>query len=98
MQYLLIHPPTTAKAKKLQCYLHFESKDAHQLCANHLSSQPGLGSCSMLLLLFFLSLMQAVFIGMMISSSLWGNISDKYGRKTVSSHLSLHSALFICFL
>lgn len=26
---------------------------------------------------------QAVFIGMMISSSLWGNISDKYGRKTV---------------
>lgn len=30
------------------------------------------------------SLIQAVFIGMMISSSLWGNISDKYGRKTVS--------------
>lgn len=29
-------------------------------------------------------LTQAVFIGMMISSSLWGNISDKYGRKTVS--------------
>lgn len=37
---------------------------------------------------FFLSffLIQAVFIGMMISSSLWGNISDKYGRKTVSSN------------
>ncbi|XP_075882112.1 synaptic vesicle 2-related protein [Nelusetta ayraudi] len=27
-------------------------------------------------------LTSAVFIGMMISSSLWGNISDKYGRKT----------------
>ncbi|TSW89619.1 Kinetochore-associated protein 1 [Bagarius yarrelli] len=25
---------------------------------------------------------KVVFIGMMISSSLWGNISDKYGRKT----------------
>lgn len=34
---------------------------------------------------FSLSPIQAVFIGMMISSSLWGNISDKYGRKTVSS-------------
>lgn len=33
---------------------------------------------------FLTSLKQAVFIGMMISSSLWGNISDKYGRKTVS--------------
>lgn len=32
---------------------------------------------------------QAVFIGMMISSSLWGNISDKYGRKTVSLNLQL---------
>uniref|UniRef100_A0A8C8GX83 Synaptic vesicle 2-related protein n=1 Tax=Oncorhynchus tshawytscha TaxID=74940 RepID=A0A8C8GX83_ONCTS len=30
-------------------------------------------------------LTSAVFIGMMISSSIWGNISDKYGRKTVSS-------------
>ncbi|KTF97652.1 hypothetical protein cypCar_00040878 [Cyprinus carpio] len=28
-------------------------------------------------------LTSVVFIGMMISSSLWGNISDKYGRKTV---------------
>eukprot|EP00064_Thunnus_orientalis_P012028 superscaffoldBa00001798_g12061 len=27
-------------------------------------------------------LTSAVFIGMMLSSSLWGNISDKYGRKT----------------
>ncbi|KAL7836454.1 hypothetical protein AOLI_G00277380 [Acnodon oligacanthus] len=27
-------------------------------------------------------LTSVVFIGMMISSSLWGNISDKYGRKT----------------
>ncbi|XP_014016662.1 synaptic vesicle 2-related protein isoform X2 [Salmo salar] len=27
-------------------------------------------------------LTSAVFIGMMISSSIWGNISDKYGRKT----------------
>ncbi|TWW60401.1 Synaptic vesicle 2-related protein [Takifugu flavidus] len=27
-------------------------------------------------------LTSAVFIGMMISSSLWGNISDRYGRKT----------------
>ncbi|XP_008333775.2 synaptic vesicle 2-related protein isoform X2 [Cynoglossus semilaevis] len=27
-------------------------------------------------------LTSAVFIGMMISSSLWGNIADKYGRKT----------------
>ncbi|XP_077456442.1 synaptic vesicle 2-related protein [Stigmatopora argus] len=27
-------------------------------------------------------LTSAVFIGMMVSSSLWGNISDKYGRKT----------------
>ncbi|XP_068167927.1 synaptic vesicle 2-related protein [Antennarius striatus] len=27
-------------------------------------------------------LTSAVFIGMMISSSLWGNMSDKYGRKT----------------
>ncbi|XP_061624322.1 synaptic vesicle 2-related protein isoform X1 [Phyllopteryx taeniolatus] len=27
-------------------------------------------------------LTSAVFIGMMISSTLWGNISDKYGRKT----------------
>ncbi|KAF4112794.1 synaptic vesicle 2-related protein [Onychostoma macrolepis] len=27
-------------------------------------------------------LTSGVFIGMMISSSLWGNISDKYGRKT----------------
>lgn len=26
---------------------------------------------------------QVVFIGMMLSSSLWGNISDKYGRKVV---------------
>uniref|UniRef100_A0A672T540 Synaptic vesicle 2-related protein n=1 Tax=Sinocyclocheilus grahami TaxID=75366 RepID=A0A672T540_SINGR len=31
---------------------------------------------------FYPSLKQVVFIGMMISSSLWGNISDKYGRKT----------------
>lgn len=28
---------------------------------------------------------------MMISSSLWGNISDKYGRKTVSLQLCVYS-------
>ena len=45
------------------------------------------------------SLLQAVFIGMMISSSLWGNVSDKYGRKTVSSNnASICHRGDICFL
>ncbi|KAI4820272.1 hypothetical protein KUCAC02_028256 [Chaenocephalus aceratus] len=34
-------------------------------------------------------LTSAVFIGMMLSSSLWGNISDKYGRKTVRAPQSV---------
>lgn len=32
--------------------------------------------------LFFLE--QVVFIGMGISSPIWGNVADKYGRKVVS--------------
>lgn len=53
-----------------------------------------------IIILFFL-LMQAVFIGMMISSFLWGNIADKYGRKTVSSNTAsvwYGDDLYFCFL
>ncbi|CAL8334531.1 unnamed protein product [Arctogadus glacialis] len=40
-------------------------------------------------------LTSAVFIGMMISSSLWGNISDKYGRKTVSPSQQYFLSIYI---
>lgn len=36
-------------------------------------------------LFIYLSLLeQVVFIGMGISSPIWGNVADKYGRKVVS--------------
>ena len=36
----------------------------------------------------YVLLFQMVFAGMMCSSSIWGSISDKYGRKAVS---------YVCF-
>lgn len=54
------------------------------MCISAMCSCHNMPSPMNLLCAFSLSLIQAVFIGMMISSSLWGNISDKYGRKTVS--------------
>ena len=38
---------------------------------------------------FSLFLPQVVFVGMGISSLVWGNVCDKYGRKVVSSLVSV---------
>lgn len=45
---------------------------------------PNVHAASKSVIIVLCLFLQAVFIGMMISSSLWGNISDRYGRKTVS--------------
>lgn len=37
-----------------------------------------------------------VFLGMMLSSTFWGQLSDRYGRKPVT-HLSFHLFL-LCFM
>lgn len=40
---------------------------------------------------------QVVFVGMCFGSPVWGNLSDKYGRRTVSSYLGsfFHSAVIL---
>jgi len=40
---------------------------------------------------------QVVFLGMMLSSTFWGNLSDRYGRKQVSRVQDLRFSQQCCW-
>lgn len=50
--------------------------------------------CTLPVLFYFI---QVVFLGMMLSSTFWGNLSDRYGRKQVSRVQDLRFSQQCCW-